>query len=60
MNKSKQGVITFGLAGILAIPNELGTDANKFFDHGLSKKEKERKHRYEKKHDGTKKQTEKI
>jgi hypothetical protein len=61
MNKSKQGVITFGLAGVLAIPNELGTDANKFFDHGLSKKEKKKKeHRYEKKHDGTKEQIKKI
>jgi hypothetical protein len=60
MNKGKQGVITFGLAGILAVPNELGTEANKFFDHRLSKKDKERKRRYGKKHDGTKKQTEKI
>ena len=60
MNKGKQGVITFSLAGILAVPNELGTDANKFFDHGLSKEDKERKRRYGKKHDGTKKQTEKI
>jgi hypothetical protein len=49
MNKGKQGVITFGLAGILAIPNELGTDANKFFDHGLSKEDKERKRWYGKK-----------
>jgi hypothetical protein len=43
MNKSKQGIITFGFAGVFAIPNELGTNANKFFDHGLSKKEKGKK-----------------
>jgi hypothetical protein len=60
MNKSKQGIITFGFAGVFAIPNELGTNANKFFDHGLSKKEKEKKQRYEEKHDGTNEQIQKI
>ena len=60
MNKGKQGVITFGLAGILAVPNELGTDAKKFFDHGLLKENKEKKVLVWKKRDGTKKQTAKI
>jgi hypothetical protein len=59
MNKSKQGIITFGFAGVFAIPNELGTNANKFFDHGLSKEEK-KSIGMRKKHDGTKEQIQKI
>jgi hypothetical protein len=31
---------TFSLASILTIPDKLGTDSKKFFDHRLSKKGK--------------------
>jgi hypothetical protein len=43
MGKEQQEVITFSFASILAVPNELGTDANKLLDHRLSKKDKKEK-----------------
>jgi hypothetical protein len=35
-------VVTFGSAGILAVPNKLGPDADKILDHRLSTKKKRR------------------
>ena len=47
-NNGSKKVVTFSPAGIFTVPNELGSNANKLFDHGLSKKNRERKYRYEK------------
>ena len=41
-NNDSKKVITFSSVGILTVPNELGPDADKLFDHGLTKKNKER------------------
>ena len=48
--KRKQQGITFSFVGIFTIPNELSTDADKVFNHGLSSKERDkaRKFRHEK------------
>jgi hypothetical protein len=54
-NNDSKKVITFSSAGILTVPNELGSDANKLFDHGLSKKNKERETSVWKKNEGVKK-----
>jgi hypothetical protein len=32
-------VVTFGSVGIFTVPNKLGSDAEKLFDHGLFKDE---------------------
>jgi hypothetical protein len=34
----KYKVVTFGSASILTVPNKLGSDSEKLFDHGLLKK----------------------
>jgi hypothetical protein len=58
--QQQKKVITFSSAGILTVPNELGSDANKLFNHGLSKKNKERETSVWKKNEGIKKQIEEI